>query len=433
MSSEHPWIELGEEMGAVIHPGWDGKVPVVQMRFGDTLVTAERVPGPAMGWATRVRAVYVSADAMQFSVRSTGVSSELGKLLFGTQDIIVGDKSFDRRFVVRGSDEARVRALFGRPSVLEALKGYWRMQLTAGPYSRWHDVYPLFQGDLDGVQLLFFLGDGTLSVDRLRRIFGLFREILTELGLVPTGQDDEVERLVARLLQRGGKLAMRHITLWNGDTPRREAAERLGELRAPEAVEPLIDVLADPDDALRLAAVEALEAIGDPAAVPALAGLLADHEQVGSVVIWERAAQAMLSLGAGDLVRAFGDALQGRPTALRDCVYRYRAARPVARALTAVMKGSDLAAVEAAGQALSWLGTAEVLPELRKTERMTGWDRSQKACRKAIAAIEAMPSLPRPADGPEEADSGTLPRVAGDPSPDPEGLPRPVKEAGEEG
>jgi len=115
MDPEHPWVELAEELGAEVQPNWPGnRVPVIQRRVANAFITAE---GDGFG-NTQVRAVYPGNGGFDFDLRSSRISTELGRMLFGTQDLIVGDKSFDRRFVVRGSDEARTRAFFGRPRVM---------------------------------------------------------------------------------------------------------------------------------------------------------------------------------------------------------------------------------------------------------------------------------------------------------------------------
>jgi len=359
-----------------------------------------------------------------------------------------------------------------------------------------------FHGDVDGLAEVFFHNPGILSVDRLRRVFELFHEILEELGVTATGDDHGVEANILRLRTRGGRLhglragaATLHglLLVWDGDIRRREAARLLGDLGGPRAVEALVEVLSDPTDALRLAAAEALGLIGDPLAVDALGGamgevlsdpddalrlpavealgligdpqavealvevlsdpddalrlaaaealgligdpravaplsaLLADGSRVEGEVIAQQVARVLERLGAEELVDAFHLALKGQDAALRRCVQRYRARTPVAHAMIDVMEGSELSAVEAAGQALGWLGVREVLPELRRIEGMTGWDRSRKACRETTAAIESMDSLPRPAD-PVRGGDDTLPRPAGTHEQDATTLPRAATE-----
>lgn len=57
---------------------------------------------------------------------------------------------------------------------------------------------------------------------------------------------------------------------------REEAAEALGEIRDPRAVDPLIAALNDRNPEVREEAAEALGKIGDPRAVEPLTGLLGD-------------------------------------------------------------------------------------------------------------------------------------------------------------
>lgn len=429
MDTKHPWEVLAERLGAEVHRGLRGKVPVVQVRVGHTIVTADAMHGETLMPATRVRAFYVDDGSFRFSLRSAAVSTELGKIFFGMQDIRVGDRSFDRRFVLQGEDEARTRALFGRPRVLELLAGFWNLTLTAGPADKfWRDSY--VRGDVDGLNEISFRSETRLSAERLERIFGLFREILHGLGLADDREDD-VGQLVSSLRARGGTIHELHVLLWDGDAPRREAAELLGERQDPEAVEALMEVLSDPDAKLRLAAVEALGRIGDARAVAPLAGLLADRTRVAATVVDLRAEWALERLGAGDLVAAFHRALRGEDEALRRCVYTYRASGPVARALVAVMEGSDLHAAEAAGRTLGRMGVMEVVPELRRIQRTTGWDRTREASRQAIADLESMASLPRPVE-PEPGGRDTLPRAAGAPDPDTTTLPRAAPRDGDE-
>ena len=61
---------------------------------------------------------------------------------------------------------------------------------------------------------------------------------------------------------------------------RADAARRLGDARATDAIESLIAVLDDPDEEVRVTAIIALGDIGDPAAVPALAEKVDDSSHI---------------------------------------------------------------------------------------------------------------------------------------------------------
>lgn len=57
---------------------------------------------------------------------------------------------------------------------------------------------------------------------------------------------------------------------------RADAARRLGDAMARDAVEPLIEILDDPSEEVRVTAIESLGKIGDPRAIPALSEMTGD-------------------------------------------------------------------------------------------------------------------------------------------------------------
>jgi HEAT repeat protein len=108
----------------------------------------------------------------------------------------------------------------------------------------------------------------------------------------------EQEQLIDDLLRR---LRAR------GEWKRAEAAELLGRLRIGRAVGPLVAALHDPSEDVRTVAARSLAAIGDPDAVPALASALADPSRWTLSLVAENlmqmgpdAVQPLLDLLAGD-------------------------------------------------------------------------------------------------------------------------------------
>lgn len=428
---EDPWKKVADGPGwKVVRRGlgWGG-MPYVQVRIGSTLVTAEGLSGDqVLGGLTRVRAFYLSSRGFHFGIRTASVRTELGKMIFHTQDIPVGEARFDRRFVVQGKDVETTRALFATPRLRALLEPHLKFNLVARAVQPWRPGEG-FTGDARGLDELLFHVSGTLSQERLESVFEIFREVFQAWEGMSAPEGDEVEGLVDRLRARGGVISNLFVVVWDGNAPRRAAAARLGELGDGRAVPALIEALEADDVALRGEAVNALAALGDARAVSPVAASLGDRRPAAGRTMSELAAEALGKLGAADVVDAYHRALQGDRDPLRRAANTWHAAGPLARALVAVMEGSDLASAESAGRALALLGVMEVLPDLRRIQRATGWDRIREACRRTIAELESMASLPRPAAAGGGAED-TLPRVADEAARDTTTLPRSA--AGEE-
>jgi len=124
-------------MGRAVPPGWQEFAQqvggeVVRARFfrPDT-VLVKRVPwaitldtrveaggSPEYGsWTsdtyTRLTARYESRDGFRFSIRPTDEFSKLGKALGMRFEL--GEPDIDRRYLIKASDEAKLRAMFANP------------------------------------------------------------------------------------------------------------------------------------------------------------------------------------------------------------------------------------------------------------------------------------------------------------------------------
>jgi len=96
---------------------------------------------------------------------------------------------------------------------------------------------------------------------------------------------------------------------------RRQAAEALGEIKDPRAVDPLTTVLKDKDALIRRHAVKALGKIKDARAVSPLIGILNDHDEQSHVRM--TAAEALGSIGERRAVEPLVSALKNSLWAVR--------------------------------------------------------------------------------------------------------------------
>ena len=178
-SKQEIWRQLSAEIGASYVPGRFGKGDKVQATHEEWTVTLDTFAvstGQATMVYTRMRAPYVNPDGFRFTIYRKGMFSDIAKW-FGMQDIEVGHEPFDQEFIIKGTDEAKVRALFAGPRLQELMTGQPDIQLTVKDDEGWFG--PSFP---EGVDELHFVTGGVIKdVERLKLLYELFSETLDQL------------------------------------------------------------------------------------------------------------------------------------------------------------------------------------------------------------------------------------------------------------
>ena len=178
-SQKEIWRQLSAEMPADFVEGGFLKSDKVQATHGQWIVTLDKYvvsTGKVTVVYTRMRAPYVNPDGFRFKVYRKGVFSDLGKML-GMQDVEVGMPDFDRDFIIKGSDEGKLRQLFANPKIRELISGQKDIDFSVKDDEGWFG--PTFP---EGVDELAFLVVGLIKdVERLKHLYELFGETLDEL------------------------------------------------------------------------------------------------------------------------------------------------------------------------------------------------------------------------------------------------------------
>jgi hypothetical protein len=178
-SQKEIWRQLSAELPADFVEGGFLKSDKVQATHGQWIVTLDKYvvsTGKVTVVYTRMRAPYVNPDGFRFRVYRKGVFSDLGKM-FGMQDVEVGIPDFDRDFIIKGSDEGKLRQLFANPKIRELVSGQKDIDFTVKDDEGWFG--PTFP---EGVDELAFLVVGVIKdVERLKHLYELFGETLDEL------------------------------------------------------------------------------------------------------------------------------------------------------------------------------------------------------------------------------------------------------------
>ena len=178
-SQKDVWQQLSNELAAQFNGGCWGQGPRIEVNAGQWVVTLDTFTVPAGKVHiphTRMRAPYVNADGLRFSIARRHLFSELVKWL-GGQDIEVGDPVFDRDFIIKGNNPIKVQFLFGNARIRELIAAQPKIMLEVKDDEGWFGTsFP------DGVDELCFTVPGVIKeIDQLKSLFELFSEVLNQL------------------------------------------------------------------------------------------------------------------------------------------------------------------------------------------------------------------------------------------------------------
>lgn len=178
-SKKEIWRQLSEQMNARFVEGGLWKADKVQATHAEWTVTLDTYAvstGKAVIIFTRMRAPYVNPDGFRFTIYRRGLFSGVGKLL-GMQDVEVGYQEFDEDFIIKGSDEGKLRQLFANDRIRGLISAQKDINFSVKDDEGWFG--PNFP---EGVDELSFVVTGVIKdVERLKQLYELFAVTLDEL------------------------------------------------------------------------------------------------------------------------------------------------------------------------------------------------------------------------------------------------------------
>ena len=186
-SRKEIWHQLNEQMHGQFVDGGMWKGDKVLVEHGDWTLTLDTYvvsTGKTAVVFTRMRAPFVNPSGFRFNIYRKSAFSGIGKF-FRMQDIEVGDPQFDADFIVKSSDESRVRQLLGNERIRELLTKQKNVSFSVKDDEGWFGTkFP------DGVDELNFAVVGIIKdVDRLKWLYDLFAETLDELCRIGAAVD----------------------------------------------------------------------------------------------------------------------------------------------------------------------------------------------------------------------------------------------------
>lgn len=183
------WKQLCNEIGASFVEGGIWKGNKVQAQVKEWVITLDTYTVHANNahiTYTRIRAPYVNKDGFRFTIYRKSIVSALGKF-FGMQDVEVGYPEFDDAFIIKGSDESKLRSLLSNAKIRELIQNQPEMYLQVKDDEGWFKTkFP------EGVDELYFQVRGVIQdVQRLKALYELFAEMLNHLCHTGSAYEDD--------------------------------------------------------------------------------------------------------------------------------------------------------------------------------------------------------------------------------------------------
>lgn len=121
---ENPWKTFAQEIGGSYRLSEEGTSEVMGAFNGYDfllkMIFIQAAPKVNL-FLTHVEIKLANPSQLKFKIYREGIIQKLTKL-FGTQDIIFNDRSFDKKYIIEGSDETKVKEIISssiRATIIE--------------------------------------------------------------------------------------------------------------------------------------------------------------------------------------------------------------------------------------------------------------------------------------------------------------------------
>jgi hypothetical protein len=189
-SQKEIFAELAHDLGARLSlvPSRSGRersrIDYTFKRWNIVLDLEESDNIDGMTYYTRARALFNTNSTFRFEIYRDDLIATIGKL-FGLQDIVIGDRPFDKEFIIQGNDEDLVCELLHNERIKNIISSLQHVQLSV------HNAKSYSELKLDDQTGMVMLKTGGIISDKrtLRNILELFTLMLTQLALIGVADD----------------------------------------------------------------------------------------------------------------------------------------------------------------------------------------------------------------------------------------------------
>lgn len=179
------WKLLADSENGVFFEGHHGNSDRVEFEYKSWIIILDNFTHYATSGGksfedsvTRIYCTIQSKDDFQFVLRKQNLLSDISSF-FGSQDVLIGDESFDKSFVVKTNHERKIKNLLEKYIRSEMLNLRLRNLQTTKQKGLWQETLPDKQYDL-----ISYLDSEENELHYLMEIKKLFEKVLDQLKLM---------------------------------------------------------------------------------------------------------------------------------------------------------------------------------------------------------------------------------------------------------
>lgn len=177
-SKENIWKSFSEQTGGTFFEGQYGMLEGTIISYKNWKIVFDYYDlysGKFNERFTRIFVSIVSLDNFRFEIYNNGIIRSIEKI-FGAQDIEIGIKEFDKRFILKANNGFKLKKLLINPQIRQLLEIQNEVNFEISNYKG------IWEKETQDLELSFFVKGEIKSIETLSSLLDLFKLVLDNLA-----------------------------------------------------------------------------------------------------------------------------------------------------------------------------------------------------------------------------------------------------------
>lgn len=177
-SKENIWKSFSEQTGGTFFEGQYGMLDGTIISYKNWKIVFDYYDlysGKFNERFTRIFVSIVSLDNFRFEIYNNGIIRSLEKI-FGAQDIEIGIKEFDKKFILKANNGFKLKKLLINPQIRQLLEIQNEVNFEISNYKG------IWEKETQDLELSFFVKGEIKSIETLSSLLDLFKLVLDNLA-----------------------------------------------------------------------------------------------------------------------------------------------------------------------------------------------------------------------------------------------------------